>query len=98
MALKRTTTAKAASVRPKTAPAKRARNSSAKHSATPSVESAVSVMEEIALTSSVGSEKDAVARLAYSFWEERGFQGGSPEEDWFRAETLVREKAIAAHA
>lgn len=27
-----------------------------------------------------------IAELAYSYWERRGFQGGSPEEDWFRAE------------
>jgi hypothetical protein len=27
-----------------------------------------------------------IARLAYSLWEARGCQGGSPEEDWLRAE------------
>ena len=27
-----------------------------------------------------------IATLAYSYWENRGYQGGSPEEDWFRAE------------
>lgn len=27
-----------------------------------------------------------VARLAYSYWEARGFQGGSAENDWLRAE------------
>jgi hypothetical protein len=27
-----------------------------------------------------------VAKLAYSFWADRGYQGGSPEEDWLRAE------------
>lgn len=98
MALKRTTSAQTSSARPKTAPAKRERSTSAKHSATPSVESVVSAVEEAAAMSSDGSEKEAVARLAYSFWEERGFQGGSSEEDWFRAETLVRKKAFAARA
>jgi hypothetical protein len=29
---------------------------------------------------------DEVARIAYSYWEERGRQGGCAEEDWFRAE------------
>jgi hypothetical protein len=29
---------------------------------------------------------DEIAALAYSFWEARGYQGGSPEEDWLRAE------------
>jgi hypothetical protein len=31
-----------------------------------------------------------IARLAYSFWEARGFHGGSAEEDWYRAEMLLR--------
>lgn len=32
---------------------------------------------------------ERVALLAYSYWEERGMQGGSPEEDWYRAEKEV---------
>lgn len=31
-----------------------------------------------------------VAALAYSFWEARGCQGGSPDEDWVRAEQQLR--------
>ena len=31
-----------------------------------------------------------VAQLAYSYWEARGRQGGSPEEDWARAEKELR--------
>ena len=27
-----------------------------------------------------------VAQLAYSYWIARGCQGGSPQDDWFRAE------------
>ena len=34
--------------------------------------------------------------LAYSFWEARGRQGGSPEADWFRAEQELRERAAVA--
>ena len=30
--------------------------------------------------------RDEVARLAHSYWEARGRQGGSPEDDWYRAE------------
>jgi len=33
---------------------------------------------------------EAVARLAYSYWEARGRTGGSPEEDWFKAENELR--------
>ena len=29
---------------------------------------------------------EEIARLAYAHWEARGGEGGSPEEDWFRAE------------
>jgi Protein of unknown function (DUF2934) len=36
------------------------------------------------------SFQDAVARLAYSYWEARGSQSGSPEADWLRAEQELR--------
>jgi hypothetical protein len=32
---------------------------------------------------------DAIAKLAYQFWLERGSPEGSPEADWFRAELLL---------
>lgn len=34
--------------------------------------------------------EDEIARLAFSYWEARGFEGGSPEEDWLRAERELR--------
>ena len=34
-----------------------------------------------------------IALLAYSYWETRGFQGGSPEQDWFRAESELLKLA-----
>jgi hypothetical protein len=38
---------------------------------------------------------DQVAELAYSYWESRGFQGGSPWDDWFRAEKeLLRQREL----
>jgi len=33
-----------------------------------------------------------IERLAYSYWEARGRQGGSPEEDWLRAERELRNR------
>lgn len=39
-----------------------------------------------------------IARLAYSYWESRGYQGGSPEEDWTRAEAELSGRASAAVA
>jgi len=38
------------------------------------------------------SEREEVARLAYSYWEQRGRQHGSPDEDWYRAEEEVRRR------
>ncbi len=32
------------------------------------------------------SRREKIQLLAYSYWLERGCRGGSPEEDWFRAE------------
>jgi len=41
-----------------------------------------------------GSEPsvEEIARLAYSYWEARGYQGGSPEEDWYRAVEELRKR------
>lgn len=36
-----------------------------------------------------------IAELAYRYWEARGGQGGSPWEDWFRAEQeLLRRREL----
>jgi len=37
---------------------------------------------------------EEIARVAYALWEDRGCQGGSPEEDWLRAEQQLRESAL----
>lgn len=36
-----------------------------------------------------------IAALAYTYWAGRGCQGGSPEEDWLRAEQELRARALA---
>jgi translation initiation factor IF-2 len=38
---------------------------------------------------------EEIAALAFSYWESRGYQGGSPEDDWLRAETELRERVFA---
>jgi hypothetical protein len=38
------------------------------------------------------SSQEKIAALAYSYWEARGYQGGSPEEDWLRAERELLEQ------
>jgi len=37
--------------------------------------------------------QEEIARLAYSYWEARGRQSGSPEEDWYRAERELKRAA-----
>lgn len=37
-----------------------------------------------------------IEELAYLYWEERGCQGGSAEDDWIRAEVEVRKRRSAA--
>jgi hypothetical protein len=34
--------------------------------------------------------QEDIARLAYALWEQRGGQGGSPEDDWYRAERQLQ--------
>jgi hypothetical protein len=43
-------------------------------------------------------EYEEVARLAHSYWEARGCVGGSPEQDWFRAEREVKARKAASRA
>jgi Protein of unknown function (DUF2934) len=38
---------------------------------------------------------EAISRRAYSYWEARGFQGGSAEEDWLRAEGEIQLERCA---
>jgi hypothetical protein len=53
------------------------------------------VVSEVAATGEtlVEVSQEAVAQLAYSYWEARGYQGGSSEEDWLRAEQELRASA-----
>jgi len=45
-----------------------------------------------AVVATAESFREAVARLAYSYWQARGCQGGSPETDWLRAEQELRAR------
>ena len=40
-------------------------------------------------------DQQAIARLAYFYWEERGYPNDSPDEDWFRAEAELRNRLVA---
>ena len=82
------------------APARTRKHAPAKRNADPVVESSPSTdsipaatLAENTSTHSLITEAptfDEIARLAYSYWEARGYQGGSSEEDWLRAEQELR--------
>jgi hypothetical protein len=40
------------------------------------------------------SLREHISLLAYSYWQQRGYQGGSPEEDWFRAEQEIQRRLL----
>ena len=39
--------------------------------------------------------REAIARIAYGYWETRGPQSGSAADDWFRAEREYRQHTAA---
>lgn len=48
-------------------------------------------MKERKKTTGKGVDREEIQRLAYRLWEERGKKPGSPDDDWFRAEEILRE-------
>ncbi|MGA2152879.1 MAG: DUF2934 domain-containing protein [Bryobacteraceae bacterium] len=52
-------------------------------------------MELVAAEVTHAPAESEIAALAYTYWAGRGCQGGSPEEDWLRAEQELRAKALA---
>ncbi len=60
--------------------------------AAPETETAAEV---VAIEATYAPAESEIAALAYTYWAERGYQGGSSEEDWLRAERELRAKASA---
>ncbi len=61
-----------------------------------------SVDEHSAIAKEAASEpgdndREEIARLAYQYHEERGGHHGSHEDDWYRAEQVMRERRAKAH-
>lgn len=59
----------------------------------PQVKQESAAASKAALSDNTGLQ-DEIAKLAYALWQARGENGGSPEEDWLRAEQeiLARSK------
>jgi len=76
----------AASARAKSAVTRKHRNSAPAERS----ENALAPSSSPASTNTTDPTFDDIAQLAYSYWEARGYQGGSSEEDWLRAETELR--------
>jgi hypothetical protein len=70
------------------------RVTSVKHSKPQGVEAPVeeiaapvaAVPQVVAIAQPSGTPREAIAKIAYRYWEARGCTGGSPDEDWVRAE------------
>jgi DUF2934 family protein len=76
-----------------TAPARMRKHAPAKHSSAAAAEisssiapAAITATKAETTPSNSAVTFDEIAKLAYSYWEARGYQGGSQEEDWLRAE------------
>jgi hypothetical protein len=76
--------------------AERAREQAATPAPAAAQPEAVAPQADTASVYSPSSEQ--IAALAYSYWEARGYQGGSPEEDWLRAEQELLSRSSAATA
>ena len=57
-----------------------------KASAPVAAEMAPSVTDASAVETAPVNAHEAIAKIAYGYWVARGFQPGSPEQDWLRAE------------
>jgi hypothetical protein len=66
------------------------RVTSVKHSKAAAPAAIVKVPEVAQATAGVeispANAHERIAEIAYGYWEARGFQPGSPEQDWLRAE------------
>jgi hypothetical protein len=47
----------------------------------------------VAKSTASAPNHEQIARLAYSYWQDRRRAEGSPEEDWLRAETELGKQA-----
>ncbi len=76
-------------------PPRRATQRRARHVATAAAVGAVEG-QPAEVAPAIEPSQAEIAQLAYSYWEDRGCQHGSPEEDWLRAERELRSRVKTA--
>jgi len=59
------------------------------------IESPVSIESPVAMNTPQENPNEAIAKIAYGYWEARGDQGGNSADDWFRAEFEYRQRLAA---
>ena len=76
------------------------RVTAAKHSKAISVEPLSPPVDAVADARPAGTEdpREMIAKIAYGYWEARGYADGSPLEDWVRAENEYNERMTAVAA
>ena len=67
-------------------------------SSRPEIESIEVAMVQVESVGDESPSHDEIAVLAYSYWEARGCQGGSPDEDWLRAERELSSRRTTEEA
>lgn len=91
------TAAAAASATARAAKPRTPRVTAAQHSKAVVTESAVSDVPVAAVLTTLATESEnrqaAIARIAYGYWEARGYEHGSDAEDWARAEQEYEQTA-----
>jgi len=58
--------------------------------------STATVCDRIAPRNIAPAKQREIAALAYKLWLARGFQNGSPQEDWLRAQRAVSRQRLRA--
>ncbi len=73
------------------------RVTAAKHSKAVPVEPLTSPVSAVADAgpSVAADSREIIARIAYGYWEARGYSEGNPLEDWVRAENEYRQSLAA---
>jgi len=82
------TSAAAGAARARAAEPRTPRSTAAKHSKAQPADIVVEPVESSAAVAPVFTEnrQEEIAKLAYEFWEKRGYQHGYASEDWLSAE------------